>query len=202
MTAVSIARFLTDFDPAGDAAPARPVRGRPPADDEGTLRAQARAQGEAVGRAAAERDATQRMEALTRQHEAQLAAARAAWVEAEGSRLSEQMRLGLEHIETAISDAAARILLPLLAEPLRRQTVAELAAAIRAVVANAPDAAVAVNVSGPDDLLAALQAKLGSGGPTLRTTTAPGCDLTVQIEQTVLETTLGAWRIRLEEAMA
>jgi hypothetical protein len=59
-----------------------------------------------------------------------------------------------------------------------------------------------VNVSGPDDLLAALQAKLGSGGPTLRTTTAPGCDLTVQIEQTVLETTLGAWRVRLEEAMA
>ena len=111
------------------------------------------------------------------------------------------MRLGLEHIETAISDAAARILLPLLAEPLRRQMVAELAAAIRAVVANAPDAAVAVNVSGPDDLLAALQAKLGSGGPTLRTTTAPGCDLTVQIEQTVLETTLGAWRVRLEEAM-
>jgi hypothetical protein len=58
-----------------------------------------------------------------------------------------------------------------------------------------------MEIVGPEDLLKALQAKLGPEATNVRFSAGAGCDVRVTADQTVLETRLGAWVAKIEEAL-
>jgi hypothetical protein len=98
-----------------------------------------------------------------------------------------------------LADAAARILKPFLAAQLHKRAVAELADCLAAL--SAREEAAEINVCGAPDLLEALRSRLGDnlGNITYRPDAAS--EVRVAVGQTVLETRIGAWMARIEEAV-
>ena len=73
----------------------------------------------------------------------------------------------------------------------------ELVATIETIVSR--DEIAKIEVSGPDDLLGVLRARL-AGKVSATFVAHDVCDVRVSIEQTTLETRLGAWIGAIEEA--
>lgn len=152
---------------------------------------EARVRGVQEGRAAAEAAHVAAFAAQKAAFEAKLAAEREQWAAAEGARLAELLTAGLLDIEQKISDRVGRILAPVVAAEVRRGAVASLAETLRGMVLKGTYAR--LNVSGPPDLVAALEAQLGDAREALRFDVSEGVDLVVNADDTVLETRIGAW---------
>jgi hypothetical protein len=127
-----------------------------------------------------------------------LAAEREAWVTEQGARLAGQLAAGLQALEAQIADTAAKVLAPFLEARLCRQAIAELRTDLQVLLAK--DANICLSVTGPEDLLQILRKEL-SGSPCSVTYVADEtCDVRITADQTLLETRLGAWKARIEEA--
>ena len=199
MRAAPIARYLVELDPHEDPRAARaaamaPIRGRADA------AAEAYAKGVEAGKAAAEGELAARLEAQADAYRRELAATREDWVRLESGRLGEQLAQGVRDIETRMADAVARVLKPFLATELRRKAVADRLEALSLL--RASDGAAAVAVMGAADLVDAV--RTGLQGKLDNVTFHPGqaTDVRVTVGRTVLETRLGAWLARVEEAGA
>jgi hypothetical protein len=202
MNAAPIAHYLLELGAAdGPLASASGVRvGGPPKTARPTPLEEAHAKGFESGKAAAEAQLAGKLEEREALHRSALAAAREAWTSEESSLLAEQFAKGLQDLEARLADAAARILKPFLAAQLQKRAVADLADCL--AVLRARDEAAAICVAGAPDLLEALRCRLGGslGNITYRPDTAS--DVRVAVGQTVLETRIGAWMARIEEAVA
>jgi hypothetical protein len=215
MSAMPVAPFLSEF---GSAAPVIAPRdagfaplGRGPAADGAThavvaaerLEA-ARASGFASGEAAAEAALEARLAEQHEAHARELAAARLAWATGEAQRLADALASGLRDLEARIADAAARALVPILRAEVGRQAVDALGAELGLLLGR--DGGVNLDISGPEDLIEALRAHLadGSAGKAVRVTYRPGGgpDIRIAAGETILETRLGAWAAKIEEALA
>lgn len=187
MSALPAASYLTDF--AGDG-----VR-RP---DLAAKIEAARLAGFEAGKAVASAALEARLEEQRAAAERQRAAERQTWASEEGQKLAQRLAAGLAELEAHIADAAARALEPVLRAELRRQAIEELRADLELLLA---DASIAVTVAGPQDLLQALEAALAAGGRTVVFQPNDKADLRITAGQAILETRLGAWAARIEEAM-
>lgn len=194
MTAIPLARFLVEFGTDSD----RNADGSHPdarteaswmANSKARL-AESRAQGHAEGKAEAQAEFDARLEAQQKDFERQLAMARQIWVAAEGNALSAAFLQALQELETRLAETAARILQPFLEAEVRRAAIAELMTTIDAVLAR--DEAARIDISGPDDLLGTLRARLGDK-VAATFSCSETCDVRVTIGYTTLETRLGAW---------
>jgi flagellar biosynthesis/type III secretory pathway protein FliH len=142
---------------------------------------------------------------IARQHaahaaEARLAEARRHWSEAEAEALADGFAAALRALDATLSDRIARLLVPVLTDALRRQAVAELSGALARLLAE-PQAA-HVRVSGPEDLLAALAARLGPLAASVSFTASETAEVQVSADQTVIDTQLGAWTRLIAAAVA
>jgi hypothetical protein len=214
MSAMPVAPFLSEF---GVAAPSHrggvfvpfaaeersagnAVRGESEADRIEAARASGFADGEAAARAALET----MLAGLRETHARELVAAREAWVRAEADELARQLASGLEDIEMRIADTTARVLAPLLRAEVAKQAIADLHCELSQLLASGTE--VSLTISGPEDLLEALRGRLvdqlAGKAASVGYRTSDGPDVRVVAGQTVLETRLGAWAAKIEEALA
>jgi len=212
MSSVSVARYLLDF--ASEAETGRPGpstlpsagRQRPPTTEDTISRSDAAAQIEAAyqrgleeGRAEAAAAAEARLVERLRQNEAARAADRQAWARQEADKLAEGFAKGLKGLETEIASAAARALAPVLFDKARRQALAEMSTLVNEFVTR--QQGVAIEVSGPDDLLDELQDSFSRRQIDITPVKSDDCDVRVACGETVFETQLAALARRIGEAL-
>lgn len=205
MTARSVADVLISFgarEPvavAGEGAATTDAMGldSEAADDETqeTAIAAARQEGvsEGLARAAAANEAA--LEAERGAFAARLAAERSRWARDEGHVLADKVTAGLGEIETRIAARAARVLRELLADRLIERAIRELAEHIHALLSGA-DGKV-VQVTGPEDLVAALSEKLEGASAAIDFRPGASADVRIVCDDTLVESRLEAWLARL-----
>ena len=164
-------------------------------------RAEARAAAEAEHEAALAEAVRAERERADADHAVALDAARAEWVASEGERLAGLFDERLDRIEAVVRTSLSSVLRPIALGARRRQTVMELAGAVRTLTLDGQ--ALTVRASGPADLLEALAAQLGSGSAMVAfTPDEDSVEVRIECDQTVIETRLAGWRTALEEALA
>lgn len=191
--AFPVRHYLTEIsgDSARQLSDAARV-GRNAAADEQERLEDARMRGVMEGRAAADAEHGAALAAQKAAFEAKLAREREQWTAAEGARLAELFNAGLTDIEQKISDCVGRVLKPVVAADVRRAAVLSLSETLRSMVLKGAYAK--INVSGPADLLSALEGLLGEARSAMAFHVAPGgVDLVVNADDTILETRIGAW---------
>lgn len=201
MTAIPLARFLVEFGSDGDhRADGLRQDIRPNAAwmaDANARVAESHAQGHAEGRAAAEAEFAAKLETQRKDFEQELAMARQCWAATEGNALSETFLHALQDLETRLAGTMARILRPFVETEIRRAAIDELVTTIETILSR--DEIAKIEVSGPVDLLCVLRVKLAGKIPATFVANE-ACDVRVAIEQTILETQLGAWIGAIEKA--
>ena len=203
MSAAPIGHYLLELDAGDDAgAPSAPGlrAGRPLKAAKATILEEAHAKGFESGKAAAGAQLAGKLEQQEALYRKELAAAREAWTREEGGRLAGQLLEGLHGLEARLTDATARVLKPFLGAQMQRRAVADLVESL--TVLQAQDKAAAISICGAADLLEALRARLDGKLGNVAYHPGEGCDVRVTVGQTVLETRIGAWMARIEEAVA
>ncbi|KQO89302.1 hypothetical protein [Methylorubrum extorquens] len=174
-----------------------------PAEDREALIAAAEARGREQGRAEAmeEWSAQAALERAAQQalFEEGVAQARRDWTEAQSEILVQGFVAAMQALEATLSDRVARLIAPVLGQALQRQALDELSIALKRILAEPQRAA--VQVRGPDDLIAALAARLG-GSTGIAFEAAEGPEVTVRAGETVIETELAAWSRLITAAIA
>lgn len=211
MTVPTLLRHLPHFAAAPRVTPrpatAEPVRPAPqpaahPAGAaplytaEDVARAAAEARAAALAEAEAERSACAQALAdaeamFATRLDTELAHARAAWCAAEGERLAGALGAGLAALEARICEGVAAVLRPFLREKARERAVESFARRVGDLLRH-PGATPALTICGPADLLIALRARLPETAG-ISFAEAPGPELRVTCEDTVLETQMAAW---------
>ncbi|WP_062217415.1 hypothetical protein [Aureimonas sp. D3] len=152
-----------------------------------------------------ERVSADRIEELRRQlaaeHGASLQDTRRNWVENEGDRLADLVILQMAVFEDALKSTLNSLLRPLVLDARKRQTVDELAGAVKTIAFDG--SSVKIAASGPSDLLQALESKLGDHARHVSfDTNETDTDVRIDANQTVIETRLAAWLKAVEEALS
>lgn len=130
----------------------------------------------------------------------ELAEARRSWTEREAERLAEQLRLAFQDLEGLITAEVADILSGFVAAAVRDQAVDDLAHTLAKLLRDGKHRA--VRLSGPEDLLDLIRDRLGASADSLSFEPESGVDVRVVLDETILETQLEAWRVRLAAAAA
>ncbi|MBC8130569.1 MAG: hypothetical protein H7Y08_09650 [Rhizobiaceae bacterium] len=168
----------------------------------------ARLDGIEVGRALArnemEAEQSGRIEEVRLQiandHGVALASARVEWTEAQADRLADLLILQVAILEETIKLSLTNVLRPLALDTRRQQTLDELVAAVRTIALDGM--AYKIAASGPTDLLAALEDRLGDHAKLLSfENDDTQADIRIDADNTVIETRLASWRLALEEAL-
>ncbi|TGE00659.1 hypothetical protein [Methylobacterium nonmethylotrophicum] len=186
--------------PLGPQAPRPPAARRETPEERAALIAAAEERGRQQGLAAAREEAEAARLRAAEEAEHRLAEARRHWSEAEAEALADGFSAALRALDAALSERIARLLVPILTDALRRQAVAELSGALTRLLAE-PQAAT-IRVSGPEDLLAALAARLGPLAAAVSFAPAETPEVQVSADQTVIDTRLGAWTRLIAAAVA
>lgn len=125
------------------------------------------------------------------QFEERLAFERRMWVQEEAEKLSSQWIRALQEIEGRLAESVAQVIAPFLSEALRKQVLDELKEAL-AVLLSSPSHKV-ISISGPQDMLLEIEARLGQNVPSLEYVANSEPDIRVVSNGTVIETQLNAW---------
>ncbi|MFT4080082.1 MAG: hypothetical protein QM659_12330 [Rhodomicrobium sp.] len=144
--------------------------------DEGEAKAQA-----VAAKMLAESDAS---------HKAEMEAARKQWVEGEADRLQALLIQSLAAMQAEICDVAARILTPIVERHLTDEAIARLLAEIQRLTSD--EGVIKLKICGPSDLVHELAQRLDEA-VTVETVITKACDVTVSVDRTVIETSLGRW---------
>jgi hypothetical protein len=129
--------------------------------------------------------------------EERIAADRDGWMAEQAERLQRTLETGLAELEERISGSVARILTPFLHDAMRERAVAELAGAVRALVAGQPSG---LRVIAPEPLLGVLRERFADLSASIDYAAAEGGEARVVSGSTLIETKLETWAERLREA--
>lgn len=189
--------YLPVFD---DRPPAGFSDAAPPPVDAAALVAEAEARGYQAGLAAAAvRQEAERTEERARQAAA-AAEARARWTAEEADRLAGLVTAALDAVHERLSGDLAVALAPVLMEAVRRRAVDELAATVRSLFED--QGGCLFTIAGPADLLEALKSRLDGQATSIEYRIAATPDITVKMNETVIETQIGAWAARLDSTLS
>lgn len=197
MTA-SLARFLPDFgatrinilhasrhqDAASGSSP------EPEADIE-TIRAQARAEGEAVARAELSRRHDSELEAARSRHAAELAAVKEELEILAARSIPDAIAARATQIADLIAADVEAVLAPLIDEAVRARILSGLANEIRTVLDL--DNSASISVSGPQAVISALRDLLGPVSDRLVVGEADGVDVEVEYDRTRFASRISDW---------
>jgi len=206
MMANAIAQYLTEFhlDPARDVEPVfptRPSKTKPEEkveDTAGLLRA-AEERGREEGRALARRELETAISMERANADQRVVEARAAWTQEEAARLASQVTAAFQDLEARLTDSLARLLTPFLNDAIRQQALEEFRGFLLTLLSDSQNTV--FKVSGPEDMLSELAKKLGSPGASIQYVYNERTDVSVVVNDTVIETQLTAWTSRLAEAV-
>jgi hypothetical protein len=111
-----------------------------------------------------------------------------------------RLDLALAGIEQRLADATARVLARFLSAKVRERALKELTETIAGLTAGREG--MAVKVSGPPLLIAALEPLIADKATAFAVTVAPGApEVTAKLDDTMIETRLGEWMARLSATM-
>ena len=196
MSAVPAALFLMDFSVserveefiddalAGDEAIAIADFATDPVDE-------AYVRGVEDGRAAVEAEIVAKLEEQKATFVRDLAASRDAWCLEQGVLIAEQFRTAMGDMEGRIAESTERVLRPFLDEAIRVQAMVALRSILHELVTKAPG--IALEISGPEDLLGAVRESLAGSGASVSYTANEACDVQVKAGASILETRIAAW---------
>lgn len=204
-----IARFLIDFDahanddvqPTEEIQPLTLVQPPPPpAEDPAELLRAAEERGRQAGRAEAQAAFDAVLATERAGFEQRLVAERQHWTEAEADRLIAQMSESLQTIEATVIASIARILVPFLTASVREQILDDLSETLSGLLSDGQHPL--VRISGAEDLVRAVQARLGARAAPLQVQVDASPEVRVVAGDTIIETQLQAWVGRLTAAVA
>ncbi|AHB49917.1 hypothetical protein W911_04110 [Hyphomicrobium nitrativorans NL23] len=187
-----VRHYLTEI--SGDAVRTKDDTGRPGRNAAVEAEArieEARTRGILDGRAAADAEYAALLAAKDAAFEERLASERQKWAVDEGGRLGNLFHAGLMDVEQRVAEQVGRILKPIFADEVRRAAVSALSQTLTEMLAKGAYTRIAI--SGPSDLLSALQARVGEVDAALSFVVSERVDLVVHADETVLETRIGAW---------
>lgn len=201
MSAAPIAKYLTHFG-RDAAAPERVVPIRSGALDTAERHtkalAQARADGVAEGRAAAQREQAARAVADAESFTMRMLAERENWRETEAARLAASFAEALAAREQALAAQMARIVKPFVGGAIADEVWRSLCAAVDGLMAHAGDAR--LRARGPADFVEALRRRCEERGVVIETHESDAAEVTIHGDDCVVETRLGTWIAILETA--
>jgi hypothetical protein len=151
------------------------------------------------GKAAAQEEWSRKLDEQRAYYEKQLSIERLTWASREADRLTEQLSTAVQEVGTRIADTAAELLKPFLTTVGHQRAIGDLVKAIETILMK--DEAITLEIAGPEDLLQLLREKLSGKNMALLFTPAEGPEVRVVAGQTILETQLGAWVAKVEEAL-
>ncbi|MGA2044492.1 MAG: hypothetical protein ABSG83_14105 [Roseiarcus sp.] len=203
MRPIPIAQYLNQFgrvngariDPPHDGPAARPRVLSVPADSV-PLNIDAQL-GEAVERGRQEGLAAARAEfaaailAERKELEERDAARRLAFQANEYARFGEKIENAMAAIEDGLAQTVARILKPYLSEAVARQASEALSDALSRILSR--DAPSLIKITGPEPLLGLLREKMAAHPVTVEYVASTGVDVTVEANQTIIQSQLQAW---------
>lgn len=200
-----IAHLLTDFSkPKADEAPPflrqaapEPKPERQEIDDTTALIRAAETKARNEEREIARANLEKTLAAERARFEEELTAQRAAWAEQEGLQLALQWAEAFAGLETQVSERVAKILGPFLAGAYREQAIAGLIETLRSVLSGAGPKI--IRVSGPHDVLATIQDRLGSLSEALEFVPNGAFEVAVLADATTIETQLQSWSQQLDD---
>lgn len=190
MTALPVAYYLKEL--SGDPGRrGRGLAGGDAASDAETQIAEAHARGILEGQAAAQVDHDKSVAAKAAYFEQRLNFERQKWTAEQSGRLGELFAAGLEDVERRIAHAVAEVLKPLLGARVRDRALDEMAAVLNEMISKGEYAKIAV--TGPSDLVQALEQKISNSHEGLSFEEGPGVDIKVEADDTILESRLSTW---------
>lgn len=195
MSVIPVAAFLIDFDAKVVVPDVAEETSRFVFGGVGEMQAidpveEAYARGIEEGRLASDADAEARIEELKAGMERSLAATRQAWCEEQGPQIALAITSAIREMEDSVAQSVASVLRPFLAQAVREKAIGALRTLLQDLLASTPD--VRLEVSGPEDLLAAVRASL----PTQSAVTyvaSEGVDVQVKAGASVIETRIAEW---------
>lgn len=205
MSLIPAAHFLVDFG-SKDAAPAIVEEAPDPTAITKAVEAawaqkvdEAYARGCEDGRRAAEAEANALIEASKAESTDALTAARQAWCADEGPKLAAQLTTAVSEMQATIAAAVEIVLGPFVAQMAREEAIRQLRVMLEDLVTI--NSAIALDVSGPQDLLDALRDSLGETSLAVRFHVRESCDVEIKAGASILETRIAEWmqtaRVRL-----
>ncbi|MBZ8131773.1 hypothetical protein [Afifella sp. IM 167] len=132
--------------------------------------------------------------------EERLAAARAAWVEDEAGALVAAFDGAFAGMLQTLSEAAAGVLLPLAGRLIADRAARELCQAVEELFAQ--EVETLIQVCGPVDILESVRARLGERAAAVEFEPSDGVDARLLAGDTVMETQLEGWKMRLSKALS
>ena len=164
---------------------------------DGPAEAEARGRRQALAEARVEFEAIRARDLA--EFEARLAAKERDFAESTGDVLAERLTAGLAKIEAAVSDHAATVLSRFLQGAIRTRAVSELSETVATLLFSARGAR--VRVRGPAALVVRLRERLAGYGD-IAFISDETADVSVTIDDTIIETAIAAWEERLRAAVA
>lgn len=157
---------------------------------------EAYARGVEDGKAAVEAEFVAKLEEQKAASEQTMATSREAWSLEEGARIAEQFKKAVSDMEGRIADSTERVLRPFLEQAIRAQAIVELRATLQELVGKT--AGITLEISGPEDLLAAVRASLPESITMVSYIANEACDVQVKAGASILETRIAAWLGQIE----
>lgn len=159
--------------------------------------AEAHARGHLEGRAAAQIEHDADIAKQLALFDQKLAAERQTWAAKQGAHLGELIATAFEDIEQRVAQRVGEILKPLLHDKIRLKAIEDLSNSLSIMLTKGDYVKIAV--SGPQDLLSAVEKRLGSQFAGVTFAATEGVDLTVNADETIIETRIGAWTEAIEK---
>jgi len=193
MTALPVAYYLKELsgEPSRRGGRAAGIFGSEEAADIDFQLKEAHQRGLAEGRAQAQAEHEAALAAQAASFEEKLAAERQRWAVEQGTHLGERIAASIDDLEQRVADAVSEVLKPVLREEIRLKAVEELSRTLESLLSKGDYSKIAI--SGPADLIAAMQARLAGNDAGLSFVAADGADITVSADETILATRIGAW---------
>ena len=124
---------------------------------------------------------------------------RAKWSDQQAVAIVNGFAAACRELETSVARSVARILQPFLVDAVRDKAVEALVQQIAALTFNSP--VPVFRITGPTDLLDLVRTQLDATGRTgIEYQVAEAAEVRVVADQTVIETQISAWTVRLKEA--
>ena len=178
---------------------AEPVHVPTTADSHAELIQSIEARVRAEERQAAREEIEKALAAEREMHREELSVQRELWVEQEALQLSSHMVKAIGNLEAILSERAARILASVIPEALRQSAIAEFNEALGAILSG--ELTSLVTVTGPEDLLKAMQAGMALREGIIEFLPSADVDVKLVSGDTTIQTQFGAWAERLQAVL-
>lgn len=164
-----------------------------------SIRAEARAEGEAIARAELTRKFEAEHLAIENLHTAEMQALREELETSAAKTIPEAIKARSAEIAEMLAGDVEAVLKPLIDETVRKQILASLAEEVRKILSleNAKE----IRVAGPEALVSAFREHIGADAERLTIQENDGFDLEIEVNRTLFASRLSEWTKSLAEVL-